>query len=420
MLLGIGLIVMVMGLFVWAQNPSESSETPLIQPRPVKSMIIKKKSEVETRTFPGLVNAAGETRLAFRVSGTLQEMKVVTGQRVKKDQVIACIDPRDYKINVIRLAASLEEARASLEAMKNGARKEDLAALTAQVKAGRANLLRSQKELARFDQLIQKQIITTARHDKAVADFRTSKTAYETAVQNFEKARKGARKEDVLAAEARIKQIKANLAAGENALSDTVLKAPFDGVVNNRFVEKYEAIGTGQSIVSLLDFATVDVKSSIPEEMMLKRFSFTRISCTLEAYPGEVFIASIKELGLKTSKANQSFPLTVSLEIPENLDIQPGMTASLEIEFPREKGRTRGFFLPAGAVFSDSNGLACAWKIDPVRFTVSKIQIKTDRVKDEEVLVIAGLQKGDRIVTAGAGFLIQGQEVRLLNKPQGN
>jgi RND family efflux transporter MFP subunit len=252
-----------------------------------------------------------------------------------------------------------------------------------------------------------------------VADFTNSKAAYDTAVQTLEKAKKGARAEDIHAAKAKIKQLKASLAAGKYALKDTVLKAPFNGIVNSRFVEKYETIGTDQPIVSLLDFASVDVKTAIPEQMMLKRSVFTKISCTLEAYPGRVFPASIKELGLKTDTANQSFPLTVSLDMPSGIDIQSGMAASLTIEYPREDLQNLEFLLPSTAVFSDSNGHACVWKVDPQTFKVSKVLIKASRVKEDAVFVTAELHPGDRIVTAGARFLIPDQKVHLLNHSQG-
>jgi len=383
-------------------------------------MIIEKSSGLETRVFPGLVQSAGETRLAFRVSGVLSEIHVLTGQKVRKGESIARIDPRDFKLTVLRLQASLEEAIADLEAMENGARKEDIVAFEAQVKASYATFVKNQKQLNRFDQLVRSQFITNAQHEQAVADFTNSKAAYDTAFQTLEKAKKGARTEDIHAAKARIKQLKASLSAGEYALKDTVLKAPFDGIVNNRFVEKYETIGTDQPIVSLLDFKSVDVKTAIPEQIMLKRSVFTKISCTLEAYPDMVFPATIKELGLKTDTANQSFPLIVSLDKPDGIDIQSGMAASLIIEYPRENMQNWEFLLPSTAVFSDSNGRAGVWKIDPQTLKVSKVLIKAGRVKKDVVFATAELQPGDRIVTAGARFLIQDQKVCLLNHSQGN
>ena len=407
--------VVFLGFFIWVQNPSENNEINEIQGRPVKSIRIQTRPGLETRTFPGLVHAVGETDLAFRVSGILHEVNVVTGQKVSKGQVIARMDPRDFHLAILRLQASLEEAQATLNAMENGARKEDIAALTAQVTADKANLVQSQKQLDRFDKLILSQFITTAQHDQAVADFKTKKAAYDTDVQKLAKAKKGARKEDILAEKARIKQIRTNLLAGKNALEDTELKAPFDGIVNQRFAERYETIAIGQPIVSLLDVETVDVKTAIPEEILLKRDLFTRISCTLDAYPGKVFSGAIKELGLKTSSANQSFPLTVSLDIPGEMDVQPGMIASLEIQYRLEAAGDQGFFLPSSAVFSDNRGLACAWKIDPTTLMVSKIQIQTGRVQKDMILVLAGLNEGDRIVTAGTRFLIPGQQVSLLN-----
>lgn len=396
-----------------------AADRPGAPPRPVKSVVVQSSRNMEKRTFPGLVQSANETRLAFRVSGILNEMNGSAGRKVKKGDLIARLDPRDFEINIRQIQAALDEAAAALAAMETGARKEDIAALTARVNAARADFERSEKQMARLDMLIKAQVITRTMHDQGVADVKTSRAAWEAAVQTLEKARNGARKEEIQAAVARVRQLEARLTAARYALSDTRLTAPFDGVVNRKFVENFETVAAGHPVISLLDVSRVDVKTAIPEEVLLNRTRFVHISCTMDAYPGRVFDARIAELGLKTDTANQSFPLTVSLDVPEGIDIQPGMTASVTIEYPRTGRAGTPVRLPSTAIFADSGGTAWAWKIDPDTGCVARTPVCVERISGAELAVTAGLNPGDRIVTAGARFLQDGRKVRIMDDHKG-
>ncbi len=126
-------ILLVAGL-VWFHrcgSPEDKTAASAPTARPVKSMVLSETTASETRVFPGLVQAASEADLAFRVSGPLIELNVRIGRRVEQGEELARIDPRDFQVNVKRLTASLDEARAALKAMRAGARAEDVAALEA-------------------------------------------------------------------------------------------------------------------------------------------------------------------------------------------------------------------------------------------------------------------------------------------------
>lgn len=87
-------------------SPEKSSDN-MDAARPVKSMVVRSESPLEVRTFPGVVKAARETELAFRVSGPLIAYDIRVGQKVAKGDVIARIDPRDFKVAVSKVSAAL-------------------------------------------------------------------------------------------------------------------------------------------------------------------------------------------------------------------------------------------------------------------------------------------------------------------------
>jgi RND family efflux transporter MFP subunit len=264
-----------------------------------------------------------------------------------------------------------------------------------------------------LDHLVKENIVTKSQYDMATADLSAGQAQYDAALQELKKGRAGARAEDIAAAEARIKQLEASIKAAAYALEDTVLKAPFDGIINQKLVENFEAVTPGAHVVSLLDFSTVDVRTDIPEEMVLKRKSFTELTVMLDAYPQQAFPASIKELGLKTDPANQSFPLTASLVVPTGTDIQPGMTASVNIAYSdNSPGLDQNIRVPAAAVYSDEEGSPCIWKIDIETLAISATKVMIHEINGDWVSIASGLSDGDHIVTAGARFLTQNQIIK--------
>ena len=386
--------------------------------RPVKAISLTRATVGETRSFPGIVEAACETELAFRVGGPLIAFGVNVGQHVEKGEVLARIDPRDFEVNIIRLTAAIEEANANLKAMRSGARAEDIAQLQADLSAARAQLTEAEANHRRYKNLIAHNAVSQSNLEHARAELDTAKARVDVAVQSLKKARSGARKEDIEATEAGIKRMHADLQSARNALADTYLRAPFSGHVHDKKVENYQTVKAGDPIVSLLDVSQVEVHTAIPEEMLIRRSNIINITCSLDAYPGHIFSATIKEIGRKTDSANQSYPLTVILDLPENIDAQPGMAATVSILIKNLEQPTTGFFLPFGAVFPDSDGRSCVWRIDPDSMTVVKSSVQTGALNGDTIHIISGLDAGDRVVTAGARYLRNGQPIRILDANQ--
>ncbi len=416
-LIAVGCTALLGGVLFWvlgATADNKKAPEPMI--RLVKTMVLHEKALTETRSFPGLVKAASETTLAFRVAGPLIDFDIRIGQQVEKGDVIARIDPRDFEVRVMRLSAALEEGRANLKAMRSGARAEDIAVLEDRLIAARSQMTESKRNLERQKSLLRDHAVSQAQYDSAKSAFDTAEANVNSLLQELKKARIGARMEDIEAAEARIRSLSADLKAAQNQLDDTRLTAPFKGYINQKHVEKHEYVKDGDPIVSLLDFSSVEVRTAIPEDLVIRRSEFNKISCTLDAYTGHFFEAAIKEVGRKTDSANQSYHMAVTLHVPEDIVVEPGMAATLNISLGKLEDRATGFVLPTVSVFADAEGNSCVWRIEPKTMRVIRTRVATGDLSGDSINVISGLNSGDRVVTAGARFLRDGQEVRILHK----
>ena len=125
-------ILLLSGVLIAWAGPSREAEA-----RPVKMVELRRSDEGHVRILPGEVRASERVDLSFRVPGTLQEILIVRGSQVKTGDLIAVLDKRDFENDLNRAQSELQSAEAQLAAMRTGARREDLAALTAQVPAPR-------------------------------------------------------------------------------------------------------------------------------------------------------------------------------------------------------------------------------------------------------------------------------------------
>jgi RND family efflux transporter MFP subunit len=335
-------------------------------PRPVKVMTVTGSDSMEYRSFPGIVKADREIDLAFRVGGPLIEYDLKIGATVKKGEIIARIDPRDFEVRVRKLSAEL--------------------------KAAEARLTDAEKDYERQKNLLDENAASQSQYDKTQMLVDTTRAGIES--------------------------LKADLAAARNALADTRLAAPFDGVVNRKLTENHETVSPGMPVVSLLDVSSLEVATAVPEDIIIRGTDFKQISVVLDAHTGVTIDATLKEIGRQISNTNQSYPLTVVLNVPAGLSVEPGMAATVKMRIPSETAGNEGLSLPTAAVFADADGQSCVWRLTDEMKT-KKVFVETGNLKGDAVLITSGLSIGDQVVSAGARFLVEGQTVRVLESSGG-
>ena len=95
----------------------QKKETTTTTARPVKTTIVESRSIIR-KDFSGIVEAVEYVKLAFRVNGQIIQLPVIEGQKVKKGQLIAAIDPRDIALQYAATKSAYETASAQVE--RNG------------------------------------------------------------------------------------------------------------------------------------------------------------------------------------------------------------------------------------------------------------------------------------------------------------
>lgn len=262
--------------------------------------------------------------------------------------------------------------------------------------------------IARLDDRSFRNAVTQAE-----AEFRNAQSEFERAERLIEG---DAISQSVL--ESRLAQREVAAAALDSArkdLNDTILRAPFGGVVGKTFVEEFQAVQAQEPILTLQSQqveAVINVPGSfvvnVPRMRQLEAF------VELDAAPGERVPAFFREAAGQADGSTQTFEAKFTFTPPYGLLVLNGMTARLtanaRLADVSQQAET-GVSIPLSAVFQDE-GKTFIWVIKPVEKTVSRREVTLAPSAGLTVVVSEGLRPGERIVASGGAYLNEGDLVR--------
>ena len=379
--------------------------------KPVKILLLSGTGEGGRRVFPGIVQASQRARLSFRVSGPLIQLPITQGREVRKGQLLAQIDPRDFQTAVDNLEARVANLQAQHRALQV-ARPEDIRSAEANLAATRARLLEASATLRRYERLYENDNISKAEYDQHLAARAVAEAEVRSAEETLTIAQTGARAEDIQAMEAQIRAMQAQLKQASDQLKDTSLQAPYAGILAERFVENFEFVQAQQSILSLQDVSVVEVVAQIPEALVAtaQQEILPEFAVHFESLPGQEFDAKATEVAAEADPVTRTYAVTFQTPQPETGRILAGMTA--EVVLKERSNDEFVFNVPVSAVFTDETGQQSVWIVEDQSMTVGKARVEVGALVGESVALLSGVSPGQSIVTAGASFLAEGQKVR--------
>lgn len=342
-------------------------------PPAVKSVFalrIENLGEFAERSFPGRARAGQQVNRSFRVAGPLIEFPVSVGDEVEEGQLLARIDPKDYVNRLGTLEGQLDRAQSVLT--------------------------RAESDLRRIRNVF--------REDPGA----TSEVAVDRAQQVRDSAAAG------------VSSLQASVEEARDQLDYTNLRAPFDGVVVETYVENFETVVPRQPVLRVLDPSSIEFVVQVPENLIGLAPYVESVEVNFDALPGVVVEAAIKEIGREASQATRTYPVTIVMNQPEGAEILPGMAGEATVTSRPPADHALGLVgidIPMTAVFNpDESGQTFVWVIDAEAGTISRREINLGKLSRLGVLVDSGLSSGEWIVTKGVNTLREGQQVRILEQ----
>ncbi len=339
---------------------------------------VGRKDLVQLVTANGTVQAKTKVELSANIMGQVTELNVQEGDRVKKGDLLAVIDQARY-------AAAVNSAKFNLQALESELTRSQEA--TAQAK----------RDLDRANQQFKDEIL-------AEADREHTRSTYEQAVASTQRAKR------------QVEQARADLASADDSLVKTEIRAPMDGIVTRRNIEKGEVIVTGTMnnpgtvLMTISDMSTIEADLEVDQtdvpQLRIGQPALVRI----DAFPDERFPGEVSEIGsspiqgtsaLGGAATGTDYTVKVTLlKHPER--IRPGLTVTADITTAT---RTAALTVPIGALVlrqPDAKSAPTPATGEAAASSSTKKESVASRAREVEgVYVVAGNKAEFRPVVTG-------------------
>lgn len=208
---------------------------------------------------------------------------------------------------------------------------------------------------------------------------------------------------------------KAQLDSAVKALGDTVMRAPFSGVIAQVPVKRLQNVQAGELVATVMSKGELKATINLPARVIaqVRTRTIKRAYVFLDAAPQNRIDATFREASLVADATSQTYAVTFTFQPPDHLVILPGMSATMELVWsPKEASPQNSYVsVPLAAVMSEGNA-QFIWVVNNQTMTVSKRQVTIEEGVGETVIVTDGLKPGETIAGAGATYLAEGMKVR--------
>ena len=341
-------VMALCGLLLSACGQAETPDQPDVV-RPVKLIEIDSASNLHRINFPAVIEAASTADVTFQVGGALDELRVIGGQNVSKGEVLARLNPRDYRNAVQQAQARYDSAEV---------------------------------EYQRAEQLIAVNAVSRSVYDQRKAELDVARASLDSARKSLEDTILRSPFDGVVA------QIHAD---------------QHQNVAPQQPIVTIQTTGAAEALVHIPSRFVAQSGRITPLETVI----------VLDAAPGIEMPAELYDVSTQADASTQTFSVRFAFTPPEDLLILPGMAGMLraQLSVAGADGGYEQITVPLGAVLYE-DGQTFVWVIDKDAMTVSKRAIELEESVGENLIVRSGLQVGESIAGAGASYLHEGMKIR--------
>lgn len=326
-------------------------------PRMVRALKIQLEESGIGGHASGVIQSRYNAQVGFLVGGRLIERKVDIGTLVKKGDVLAQLDPTDYK--------------------------NKLTAAQSQVTAAQSEIAQAAPQEARLRKLLADGFTTQADYDKALRSLNVS--------------------------QADLQQANANLRLAQDQVKYTTLVADTDGAITQTGADPGQVVNAGQMIVQISQLDAREAVFALGERAIAFISKIAVVHVALQSDPAITTDGTIREVSPTADPVTGTYTVKVALpEPPEAMRLGAVVTGSVDLKGDQVA------VIPTSALLQSAKEPS-VWVVaaDGDKTVVHSRVVKVLRFDPDTVTVSNGLQDGDVIVTAGVNWLADGQQVSL-------
>ncbi len=351
-------------------TPTASESEALV----VKVVDIAPQPWPTTLRVTGSIEVDERSALGAKIAGRIAEILVDVGSEVKTGDLVARLDDVDARLRVSQVTSLVRQARALLGLPLDGDSDAIESEDTAKVRLARAVLADAAAKRARAETLHEQDALDDAERDEAIAAEKVAQEQVQTALQEITNLR-GA-----------LEQRRAELAISKQQLSDTEIRAPYDGVVMQRLAGRGDFVTVGTPIVALSRVDPMRLRLEVNESDAPRVMFGQKVEFTVQGDPTS-YSAVVSRLPPELNPRNRSLIVEAAVENPPRHDDAKGTT------FRALRGAS---FVRASIVVDDKASVIAVPETALRRFAGVDRVLVVENGKAKEVLVAVGRQDGAR------------------------
>ncbi len=379
----LGIFATVLGVLVIATGVVFAFHTK----KPLVEVATAEQATVGTR--PALLNASGyvtprrRATVAAKITGRVTGVYFDEGLHVKEGQVLAKLDDADA---VRSLNSAVADRNASQAAIRD---------YEVQLKNAEIELARAQK------------LLTAGVQSQETVD---------TATMNADSLRA-----KIALAKTQVQTYEARIAEAQQAVDNTVIRAPFDGIIVSKDAQVGEMVSpisagggfTRTGIATLVDMNSNEIEVDVNESYIARVVTDQPVTAVLDAYPDWQIPSKVRTVIPTADRQKATVKVRISfLKLDPRILPDMGVKVTFLGDAPKE---TKGAAAPAALISSDAirndDGKSVVYLVKDGK--LERRAVTTGNARGPETEVMAGLQPGDVVVTKSASPLKDGEEVQV-------
>jgi RND family efflux transporter MFP subunit len=367
------------------------ADTPPAEPAPVavRAVAAREESVARFTRATGSLLAEDQADVAAEIAGRVIATPVERGTALATDAVLIRLSPTEADAQAREAEANAAQIEARLGL--SGDQTFD-AVRVPEVQTAAASFALAETEFARIRSLLEQRVVSQS-------EFEQRRTQMEATRQQLESAKNAAAQQYQALQAAR-----ARVALARKAVADTVVRAPFAGLVAERLVSVGDYVTKGMKVAVMVRVNPLRVQLTVPEQAISSMSAGVPVTFEVDAYPGRSFTGTVRYVS-PALEANQRALTVEALVANPNNELKPGLFATALIQQPV---KTPAVLVPTGAV-QTVGGTSRVFVVagDQVEERI----VTLGQTVGTEIEIASGLKAGERVATANLVQLADGRKV---------
>jgi len=345
-----------------------------------KTTTVQRMSIQRTADLSGTLVSPDQARVSSEVAGIVRDVLIEIGQEVKVGQDLVHLDSTELSLALQRAESALRQTEAQLGIDSSRSSQIPPDDQISAVRTASANRDDARAQLARAQELVSKGLMSKAELDTAQTRTKVAEAAYQAAVENVQSLK------------ASLQDRRASFDLAKKKLDDAVIRAPVEGAIADRTVQRGEFIRENTQVVTIVRMNPLKLRTAIQEKFANMIRESQMVDFKVEPYPNENFRGRLAYISPAVDQATRTFAVEVLVDNPAH-KLKPGMFAQGAVLL----GRDDNVLAVPEETVSNLAGVSSVYIID--NGVVKQTTIQVGQRQDKLIEVVGGL-KGDEILAA--------------------